>query len=456
MYRAPLISRIKFGVLGIVFCLATAAAAFACSCREKQPVCAAYGDAKAVFVGKVVDGERGERMSDMFKAGTKDQTFKFAVSRAVLGVQAGEAVDVHTGFGFGDCGFPFEKGEEYIVYAYEHEGQLTTSVCTRTALISSGVGDLSELQQVLQNSGATVSGAVTRYEQSSLLGEPRLPYANRVIRLIRSGDSKIFETRTDATGKYIFAKLPEGLYLLDNKLETGWSFDFYHEKEFRLNAHGCAIKNLSIENDMRAKVTVLDPDGRPVTNRWVEFVPVGIAWSTNSLPDEFGVTNPQGQLYTFDIPPGRYTVSVNFFHAPEKAAPFPAVFAPGVLDRTAAQVIEIKPGSQIPDLYIRIPRRLEAAAVSGTVFWPDGTPAAGVSVGLTDVVANNICVSGCVQTDANGKFQVDGYAGREYKVWVRGSKGVDENEIVFRVETKTFTVTRDLAPFRVTLRRTTQ
>lgn len=100
----------------------------ACSCG-KLPTCEAYGSAKAVFIGKVVEGKAAERMSDMITAKTKDLTFQFLISRAFIGAKKGDVMDVHTGFGFGDCGFPFEKGEEYLVYAFEHDGRLHTGIC---------------------------------------------------------------------------------------------------------------------------------------------------------------------------------------------------------------------------------------------------------------------------------------------------------------------------------------
>jgi hypothetical protein len=38
-----------------------------------------------------------------------------------------------TGLGGGDCGFDFEVGKEYLVYAFKDEtGELSTNICTRT------------------------------------------------------------------------------------------------------------------------------------------------------------------------------------------------------------------------------------------------------------------------------------------------------------------------------------
>jgi hypothetical protein len=47
---------------------------------------------------------------------------------------------VTTGWGNGDCGFDFEVGKEYVVYASD-EGQLETSICSGTSLLVAGTQD---------------------------------------------------------------------------------------------------------------------------------------------------------------------------------------------------------------------------------------------------------------------------------------------------------------------------
>ncbi len=51
--------------LAIALLTFAATEAFACSCRQKSSVCNAFGDAKAVFIGTVIEGKSAERMSDM-------------------------------------------------------------------------------------------------------------------------------------------------------------------------------------------------------------------------------------------------------------------------------------------------------------------------------------------------------------------------------------------------------
>lgn len=48
-----------------------------------------------------------------------------------------------TGSGRGDCGYLFEVGQNYLVYAYGPDvDHLGTNICQRTAPLSAGGGDL--------------------------------------------------------------------------------------------------------------------------------------------------------------------------------------------------------------------------------------------------------------------------------------------------------------------------
>lgn len=57
-----------------------------------------------------------------------------------------EPLVIHTGQGGGDCGYPFEDGESYLVYAYaDEQGDLHANICSRTALLSDAAYDLAKL-----------------------------------------------------------------------------------------------------------------------------------------------------------------------------------------------------------------------------------------------------------------------------------------------------------------------
>lgn len=405
--------------VAFVLLMSAATEALACSCWQKSSVCNAFGNANAVFIGKVIEGKSAERMSDMLKAGTRDLTFKFKVSRGFVGAKVDQTIEVHTGFGFGDCGFPFEKGEEYIVYAYQSGDNkvLSTGICTRTTHISRAQEDIDGLDVLFRSKGASVTGTLTRYERSSLLGEPRLPLAGVTVKLLRISDRKQFFAKTNARGEFVFVGLGAGRYRVIPPIGKGWGVDDYQTDEFLLNEHGCAANDIDIENDSEINVKVIDPNGLPVPSIWVELIPTTVDSTRDRSVDEFTVTNPQGQATFYDRPPGSYTISVNYFNTPDKDAPYPPVFAPDVEDRSRAQVFEIRPGTKLSEtIVIRIPRVLESISMKGTVVGSDGKPVKGAQVNLVDEKAPDICTNGCAETNEHGEFIVTGYRGRRYLI----------------------------------------
>ena len=67
----------------------------------------------------------------------------------VLRVWKGEILPdttLFTSLGNGDCGYPFESGREYLVYAHRYpSGRLVTNICRRTRPIELAAEDLTAL-----------------------------------------------------------------------------------------------------------------------------------------------------------------------------------------------------------------------------------------------------------------------------------------------------------------------
>jgi hypothetical protein len=111
--------------------------ALACDPAEPLPPPEkARDDATAVFSGEVIDiGVLGE---------TEEYAVRFAVERVWKGVSESE-VTVRTFIDQGICGFPFEEGESYLVYAYGEPEDLTTSLIDRTTRWDRADSDLNAL-----------------------------------------------------------------------------------------------------------------------------------------------------------------------------------------------------------------------------------------------------------------------------------------------------------------------
>lgn len=127
-------SKMRFGRLLLsVFLIALAFPGFmqACSCIPPEPPALEFSRADAVFVGKVITLERRD--------------YQLLVTMEVQGSWKGitsRQVDVRTGFGGGDCGYPFLRDGVYLVYAYGGAKTIGTGICTGTSLLSMAASDL--------------------------------------------------------------------------------------------------------------------------------------------------------------------------------------------------------------------------------------------------------------------------------------------------------------------------
>ncbi len=106
----------------------------------------ALGQSAAVFVGRVTSVEKGD-------AGNK---YNFAISKQWKGIK-GKTASIATASNSAACGINFDEDRDYLVYAYQTEGddQLRTNLCTRTARLSDAAADLTEL-------GAPLKAAATQ------------------------------------------------------------------------------------------------------------------------------------------------------------------------------------------------------------------------------------------------------------------------------------------------------
>jgi hypothetical protein len=100
-------------------------------------IAAARKSATAVFSGKVMSIEN---QSTLLVRVT------FLVESAWKG-QVAKSVTIQTGGGGGDCGYRFEIGERYLVYAYGSAESLSTNICQRTRPLSASAVDRKSLKK---------------------------------------------------------------------------------------------------------------------------------------------------------------------------------------------------------------------------------------------------------------------------------------------------------------------
>ena len=128
----------------LFFILCTFDAAYACSCVRPGPPCNYYGDAAAIFLGRVVGSV--ERKTSVDANGNKTVydvgTIRFLVLENYKGAP-GYEIEIHSSTSGGECGYWFLRNEIYIVYAYRdpRTNLLSTDTCTRTKHVSAAAED---------------------------------------------------------------------------------------------------------------------------------------------------------------------------------------------------------------------------------------------------------------------------------------------------------------------------
>ncbi len=195
-----------------------------CTCMSpKRPPCEVWWQTSAIFIGRVTrirtvheDTSEGRRVSRLVT---------LRVAERFQGVSGQRDVDVATGAGGGDCGFDFEQGETYLVYANESvaTGRLETGICSRTAPVAEARQDLDYLR-ALDTADKVVSlyGMVYRDAERPEPGEPwrddldpggPLPDVEiELVRLDADGGPAPRTARSDAEGWYEFHRLQPGRY----------------------------------------------------------------------------------------------------------------------------------------------------------------------------------------------------------------------------------------------------
>ena len=138
-FRMPLLLALLAGAL-----LPLSAAA--CDCGYAGAPCKAFEKTPTVFIGRVI----GISAIDLKTASGddyKDRLVAFEVERSYRGLTT-ETAEVLSDWN-SDCGYRFQEGVRYIVYAYPRSptAKLTTSICTRTRPLSEASADLEYLDK---------------------------------------------------------------------------------------------------------------------------------------------------------------------------------------------------------------------------------------------------------------------------------------------------------------------
>lgn len=179
MLSNPVITLLKYAIL--VFLILHSAQVVACKCAEEKSVKKSFERADLVISGVVQDVQYLVRPKHTLNQTTEQQlndTIRVASFQHLLSLtdtlliiskivevkveslfkgQPGSIVRLNTGSGFGDCGYAFEQGKAYLIYAFSqnpsHETVVSypasyyTDECTRTSILQE-TSDTAKLEKL--------------------------------------------------------------------------------------------------------------------------------------------------------------------------------------------------------------------------------------------------------------------------------------------------------------------
>lgn len=116
--------------------------AYACSCAMPESVAVELGRSDAVFDGTVVASSKPAKW---FKQSSADRVIWSFQAHEVWKGQVSSSIQVKSAQSGASCGFGFQEGQRYIVYARDVGEGLEVSLCSRTALQAAASTDIAEL-----------------------------------------------------------------------------------------------------------------------------------------------------------------------------------------------------------------------------------------------------------------------------------------------------------------------
>jgi protocatechuate 3,4-dioxygenase beta subunit len=248
----------------------------------------------------------------------------------------------------------------------------------------------------------------------------------------------VAKATTDEDGNYKLAGLAAGRFTIVPlaKAYVVGTVGAFKEPVQTVNvAEGEAVTKIDFALVRGGVITgrITDAEGHPLIGERVSIVLKDSKPDTDGQISMFGSsrnqTDDRGVYRVYGLSPGSYKVSVG------QAASAGAVsimgmggsqylktFYPGVQDESKATIIEIKEGTEVPSVDITVSKPGSGFTVSGRVIDADsGQPVPNIYIGHSAVDESSQKIGQMNftgdQTDANGKFRLEGLRPGHYAVY---------------------------------------
>jgi len=251
-------------------------------------------------------------------------------------------------------------------------------------------------------------------------------------------------TTTDAEGRYAFADLPAGRYVLTvvpSRFRTaylGTAMPWTGSRgEIVELADGQQIRNLDVPLERAAAISgrVVDEFGEPMANVRVNALSSEPGGASRSAGAGLPLSDDRGRFRVFGLEPGQYYLKAEAPGQSRAVAGDSAdegylpTYYPGTANATEAPLLTLERGQELGELEIRLVRS-RTYRISGLVLGSDGRPAPEVQVMVTEQHEGGGMRGFGHQTKADGTFEIVNLPPGEYVLAAlpRGAGGRDAAE----------------------------
>jgi hypothetical protein len=259
---------------------------------------------------------------------------------------SGDSLVIRTELGAEACGYPFEAGHEYLVFANEYRGNVTVTTCSATQPAKMAIARIEQLRALrdgttLPDLYGFVGTHPLRWDQTGWEQVQPMP---GLIVTARS-DRAEYRTLTADDGLYGFRGLPAGRYQLSVAAPPGRRAFWGGSAEHPGASPGvpCAM-NFEVFWDGLISGTVLGRDGQPASG----MITAQYTGPETLAAGPFGAQVIDGAFEILRLPPGRYRLMFLPIVAGRPAGP--AVYYPGSQAPGAATLIEVSEGAHVDGL----------------------------------------------------------------------------------------------------------
>jgi hypothetical protein len=388
MLRAPIL-------LGFVLLLLLNAG-YGCSCIGFGPACTEVVSpgTSAVFLGKVVSltpskpvHMKARKDPEEFDVEINMVDVRLSVEETYKGVSTSEVV-VNTASDEAACGFPFKKGERYVVYASENQGKLYTSICQRTLPLKFAEKDLEYLRHFKDAPPTgSIFGSYKRYTfdpafkpkfEPSIMDHYRPPEEEYRAMAPMTGETVTLtaadgiqqQAKINSEGGFLFSGLAPGKYKIAVTPPAGLARAYgyaagmspFGVDELSIPSKGCAEVTYRTEPDGHISGRIVNQDGAPLPNVSVSFWKA--AEKFNIYASAYVNNNDDGTFDLGPLPPGEYKLAAHVWLLPqgypgepdrEKLTNATLRFFPGATSPDAATLIKVGFGEHVSGIEIKIP-----------------------------------------------------------------------------------------------------